>query len=130
MLAAIHDAEVGQQENEDEQRPESLVETADERRDEARTHPQQKTIDTRSDGEQQHTEGCDVEIVGRRNRFAAQIRPYLLDSNHHCHAKENEGVGARKSIGVGGRFEGEQIAEPKTETEEPRMHHGEQERNK
>jgi hypothetical protein len=121
MLAAEHDAQIGEKKGEKEQRPEGFVKAATQHGDEAHTHTQEKAIDAGGHGEEKDTGGSGIEVESHRLRLASQIGKQLLDSHNDGESQEYQCVGLGKSIGINNVGEMEIIAHQHAQQEERHM---------
>ena len=117
MLAAIHDAEIGEEEGGDQQRPEGTVEMSSERHHEADANAEEEAIDACGNVEKEHSEGAGIEVVGHRLGLTAHVRPEHLDGDNEGQTQENKAVGARKSLGVARQLETQIIAQKDAQAE-------------
>ena len=82
MLTAVHDAEIGEEERGNQQRPEGAMEVSSKRSHKADANTKEKSVDARSNGEEQHTEDACIETKGHRLGFTAHVRPHHLDGHN------------------------------------------------
>lgn len=82
MLAAIHDAEIGEQEYRHQHGPQGAVQMSGQRSHETGPQAQQKAVDARSHGEEQHPQRAGIEVEGRGLGIALdhyeQMYPFVL----------------------------------------------------
>jgi len=130
MLTAEHDTEDGEEECEHQQRPEGGMEVLSEHSHKTDTESQQKTIDTRGDGEKHHLEDTGIEVIGRRLGATTHIRKELFECHNHSQTEKHQSI----LSGIGRRViridEMELISQIDTQTEKDDMHHCRSERDK
>ena len=90
MLAAIHDAEIGEQEYCHQHGPQGAVQMSGQRSHETGSQTQQKAVDARGHSEEQHPQRAGIEVEGGGLGLASHIRPQHLGGHEEGHSQEDK----------------------------------------